>query len=114
MINIFYDPHAAGNRNLVTDWRRFDDRTEFIGTIMNSVFDVLLKDRKELVVVDDPFTLDTDDQTFVFCFVDLITGQQMTQQDPVVFFGYIAERLKTLEANSAGDISPWLAKAAIV
>ena len=79
VIHLLDDPDAAGDRYFVPRRRGLDDRTQFLGSGMNLVLDVLLKDRVELVVIRDPLSCDPYHQPAVLRAVDMVDLQQVPQ-----------------------------------
>ena len=53
MIHFLHDPDAAGNGDLIADRRRFDDGAQLFGAGAHGIFDIFLKDRVKLVIIDD-------------------------------------------------------------
>ena len=78
MINFLHDPHAAGNRNLVPDRGGFDNGAKLLGTGADRIFHVFLEHGVEFVIVYNPLTGQTDNQSTVFRAVDMVDLNQMS------------------------------------
>lgn len=84
MIHFLHDPDAAGNGDLVADRRRFDDGAQLFSTGAHGIFDIFLKDRVKLVIIDDTLSFQADDEPAVLGLVDMADLDQMPQQDPII------------------------------
>ena len=99
VVDLLDDPDPAGDGDLVPDRRRLDDGAQLLGTGPDGVLDVLLEDRVELVVVDDPLPGQAHDQAPVLRQVDVVDLQQVAQEQAVVILG---DPVKTGQGQDPG------------
>ena len=84
-VNLLADPHMTGDCNPLPHWRRLHDGSDLLRLTADTVLLVFLKHSVELERVCDPFSGQSDNQSALFCPLDLIRFQQMMQQHFVVF-----------------------------
>ena len=84
VIDLLDHPDASRDRNLLSCGRRLDDRAELLAAGAHGVFEILLKDGVEFIVVDDPLACDAEDQAAVLGAVDVVGLQQIAKQNAVI------------------------------
>ena len=85
-VHFFHYPDMAGNRNLVPDRRRFDDRPDLLGFTADPVLFIFLENRVKLEGAGNPFPAESDDQAPVLGQLDMVDSDQVIQKNPVVLF----------------------------
>ena len=84
VINFLHDPYPPCNGNLISNGRRFYNRTKFLRTRTNGIFYIFLKNRIEFVAAYNPLTGKPYDQATIFSFVDMIYLNKMLQKQSEV------------------------------
>ena len=84
VIHLFHNPNAPRNGDFVAHRRWFHDSAQLFGTGAHGVFDILLENGVEFVVVDDAFTGQPDNEPAVFGSDNVVFFKQMQQQTTVV------------------------------
>ena len=77
MVHFIDGPDPSRDGDLVPDRRRLDDRSQLLGTGMDLVLDIFLKDRIEFVIICDALSRDPDDQAAVLSSVNVVDLQKM-------------------------------------
>ena len=84
VVDFLHHPDTACDCDLISHWRRLHDGPQLFGTGTHGVFHIFLKDRVELIVIYDPLSGETDDQTAIFRSVYMVGLQKMPQQNAVI------------------------------
>ena len=65
MIHLIHRPHPPGYGDLVSHRGWLDDGAQFLRAGADGIFDIFLKDRIKLVIIDDPLSFQADDEPAV-------------------------------------------------
>ena len=92
VVDLLDHPYVACQGDALAHGRRLDDRAEFLRITADGILLILLEDRVELEIVDDPLACEADDEPARLGALDLVAVEQVTQQHAIVVEAHAVDR----------------------